>query len=736
MHVALTALILGGTLAQTPGTLLTERRVDAAIGRMKEHLYATQNKQAGHFEVGSYATGSNAGGQTALVVLAMLMAGESPQNPPLAKAIAWLKTADPKHYFTGTYAVAIRAHVWAALSAEQHVPLLRRDAAWLLDAASKHPKGLFDYGNVAPSRIDHSVTQYGTLGLWEAAKRGLPFSKSVWRKIQAHFIGAQRPDGGWNYGGDGQASYGSMTAAGLTALIICRQELYSGGSKIPKASTEAIQRGLSWLDTNFDGPRNSNNGSWPFYYLVSIERVALAGGIRELGGVDWYGVGAGHILSQQQASGGVGGQPWNTAFALMFLARGRYPVWVSKLAIPSARWNLRPDDLYRLTAQLSDMTERELNWQVVSIDTQPEHWLNAPLLCVTSADKINLTPPQTQRLRRYLDLGGMLVAVPHAAATDFRASIRQFARTLYPRFRMRRLPADHPFFKSLHQIEYARAGRVEGISNGVRELIVMLERDWAADKGKVGAGPPPLAANIYAHLSDRGRLPSRLASHYERRIERRSNGTFQVGRLRYDGEWLPEPAAWEVVGNRVFNRHGIDVQTVDLELETLSAEADAPALMHLAGIDAVELSALQLAAVERYARSGGTVLIETVGGRGDFARSVEKQLADHLETAAAPLGRHVPMLSGEGVEGAVAIERVRYRRRAAVILSARSRPRLAAFAFDGRPAILISREDMTLGMMGVRHADILGYAVESALELATNIVLRCHANKRTANAGG
>lgn len=731
-RISAALLLILWSVANAPASV-TEPQVAAGIGAMKRYLYSAQRE--GHWERSS--TEGHRGGQTALVVLALLMSGESPQNPRLSHAIDWLKGLRDDE-LTSTYARSVRAHVWAALPNQFH-RLLRRDADWLMNAAKQHQLGTFDYQPHKSSRIDNSATQYGTLGLWEAAKRGVRVPDKIWLALQNHFINGQQADGGWDYNHTTNPT-GSMTAAGLTALIICRQQRFGQAKAIPQPLTDAIDRGLVWLNRNFDGARNPPFGSWNYYYLVSIERVALAGGIRELGGKDWYRAGSRFILDQQVkddgrgALGSVGRQPWQTAFSLMFLSRGSSPVWVSKMAVPGLRWNARPDDMHQLTSYLSDVAERELNWQVVSADRAPEHWVNTPVLYLSSPDAVELNEAQQQHLKRYLELGGILLANPAGGSDRFSASIRRLAMKLFPRFRIRPLDATHPIFTSLHRLEPGSIGPVYGVSNGVRELLILVDHDWSANTRsglrRTGVGPWPLATNLFIYVTDRGRIPGRLASSYEHRTRRPKTGEILIGRLRYDGEWIPEPAAWEQTANRLFNRTGLNVRQVDLELEALAAHRDGPAMAHLTGVDAVTFDDAQLAAIERYARAGGAVLVETVGGRGDFAMSVERQLADRLGTAAVPISKRSTIFSGEGLAGADQIRRVRYRRRATAVLSARSRPRLAAFHFEGRPGVIISREDLTLGMLGMRRWDVLGYDVESSRRLAINLLLWSHARRR------
>ncbi|MDP6060177.1 MAG: DUF4159 domain-containing protein, partial [Pirellulaceae bacterium] len=466
------------TLAATTITAqsVTDQEVTTAIGRMKRHFYRIQDRQSGHWEA-SYRN-SHYGGETALVVLALLLSGESAQSPPLAKAIGWLAKAQ----LNSTYAVALRAMVWSHLPDSYHERLVV-DAKWLLEAAASHGRHLFDYRSHKTSRFDHSVTQFATLGLWGAAKRGVRIPAVFWSRLQTHFLDSQTLDGGWGYNDTG-AAYGSMTAAGLTVLLVCRQQLNPNSTDVPERLNRSIDDALKWLDHRFDGAKNPASGRWPYYYLASIERVALAGGIRQLNGQDWYRVGARHILDQHfidessPAFGSVTSSPWQTAFALMFLARGQYPVWISKLAVPELRWNRRPNDIHQLTEYLSNVSERELNWQVVTVDSPAQNWINAPLLYLTSSESVALTESQQQHVKRYLELGGTLVASPIKGSSKFKVSIRRLVRAMHPRFRMRPLGADHPLFRSVHRLKAGTGGPVFGLSNGVRELVLLADRDW------------------------------------------------------------------------------------------------------------------------------------------------------------------------------------------------------------------------------------------------------------------
>ena len=237
------------TQAAAPVQSLTDKQILAAIDQTKRYFYAQQRPEDGAWARSPPFRGTAGAdsmpdkGVTALVVHALLLSGETPQNPPLAKAISFLQEAD----LDRTYDVAVRAHVWARLP-PRYRRLLQRDAMWLLGAHDG--KSRFRY-TVQPESYDHSATQYALLGLWEAAKRGVPVPARFWQDAQTHFLNVQNNDGGWGYIG-GNESKVSMTAAGLTALLITQKQLESKRGKNSAGLTESIDRGLGWLGQHFN----------------------------------------------------------------------------------------------------------------------------------------------------------------------------------------------------------------------------------------------------------------------------------------------------------------------------------------------------------------------------------------------------------------------------------------------------------------------------------------------------
>lgn len=241
-------------------------------------------------------------------------------------------------------------------------------------------------GRSAGQGDDNSNTQFGIVGLWVAARNGVP-CKEAFSLIEARFLRTQSSvDGGWGYMPGGAAggqqvtsqSTVAMTCAGLLGLAVgkaSRNQLKpaSTSSKSkdkpegveddqffnPKkdngnkadpavkqssenlaANGKAAEFALKTLAGAFAaGVRGAGNQqTGPFnqfiglgntmYTLWSVERVCVAYSLDTLGGADWHSVGADVIISMQAADGSVSdaqyGAVVNTSLAVLFLAKANY----------------------------------------------------------------------------------------------------------------------------------------------------------------------------------------------------------------------------------------------------------------------------------------------------------------------------------------------------------------------------------------------------------------------------
>jgi hypothetical protein len=199
---------------------------------------------------------------------------------------------------------------------------------------------------------DNSNTQFAVLGLWVAHRHGLPVGTALSR-INTRFRASQAPDGGWGYKyyptNTGAVrvralSTATMTCSGLLGLGVSQgytNEIRDVEKVKPKNDPTkkdiVIRNGLLALGSCIDHPLSAQKGGprdirlldggkgREFYFLWSLERVAVAYELKTIGGKDWYAWGCEILLARQERDGS-----WqakfaeagcDTCFALLFLRR-------------------------------------------------------------------------------------------------------------------------------------------------------------------------------------------------------------------------------------------------------------------------------------------------------------------------------------------------------------------------------------------------------------------------------
>ncbi|MHC4947663.1 MAG: DUF4159 domain-containing protein [Planctomycetota bacterium] len=731
---------------------LTDEHVTKAIDAIVSELYERRDERTfwdpATWVYSRHGDDDQAGGYTALAVLSLLYAGQSYQDPRLRDAVAHLAGAD----LAGTYAIAVRAHVWGLLP-PRFRPELERDAEWLMGGFSDSIGGWDYVRNPTTTRRDNSLRQYGALGLWEAAKRGVEVDRRYWHRLETAFLDNQLADGGWNYRGDDGVARGSMTAAGLTILFITEDLLHAGeavklGGATDERHRRAIRLGLDWMDEHFSPTANPGRDSDFYYYLYGVERVGLASGYKFFGGRDWFREGAAELIRRlcawdpaartmtvhrTVAGRGNAGEirVRHLAFALMFLSRGGVPAAINKLRAPSTAWNNRPRDAANLVRWIRRSTEKAVSWQIVGLDTEPEQWLDAPLLYFASHEALPWSvadgaalPVELERLRRYLDLGGMLLAVNEGPGDAFVKSVEAAGRAMYPHLEWRRVGADHWAY-TLHWPVAERRPPLRALSNGVRDLIVVSPTDLAAtlqagDEDR--ADHYRTAANLYFYASELNRPRRRLARAAAPSSVGPARRTVTVARGLYDGPCRPEPAALDLLAGDLRAERAVALQVTDVPLADLDGVDPPPALVIVSGTDEHAFTDAERRGIAGYVGRGGTILFETAGGRGSFCLSAERMATEVFGQPMRTLVRS-PIITGDGLVGAVPLRRVEYRPYALEAFGGPERtPRLRAIRVDGRPAVLFSREDLSHALLDQPCWGVVGYGPRSARDLLGNLI--------------
>lgn len=198
---------------------------------------------------------------------------------------------------------------------------------------------------------DNSNTQFATLAMWVGRRYGVPTQAGL-VKLYEYFRRSQHADGGWGYmftpgvGAGGVGSTAPMTCAGLLGLAVGHGAALdlkkAKGEKVEKqdvSKDQSLKIGLVALSTAIGVPLGWQGDGLPpaglpaargksFYFLWSLERVAVVLNLKTIGKKDWYAWGAEVLIGNQENSGlwtrgEYGGRHGHadTCFALLFLKR-------------------------------------------------------------------------------------------------------------------------------------------------------------------------------------------------------------------------------------------------------------------------------------------------------------------------------------------------------------------------------------------------------------------------------
>ena len=446
---------------------LTDEQVRTAIKRGSEFLlqqltpdgkvrHLLQDEQrpwmrfAGDQEVGVISMGT----------YALLEAGrltDDPRLKPFSKEMTPLTNWIISAHSGQTYSVAFQANVLGLLPPRPEVKKALNRVRDQLTAGMRGDGG-YSYTLGPSPQWDNSNTQYGLLGLWAIAEAGSGRRpQHFWTTADAHWRQTQAVSGGWAYRSpiegfvpngavDSATATPTLTVAGVASLFVTLDHL-NGGARNP-AQDKAIERGLAAVESDFG--QNLQLLSDSLYYAYGVQRVGVASGLKYIDHINWYRRGAAALLlSEDQADGS-----WSygysklvgTAYALLFLTHGGSPVIFNKLQY-AGTWNNWPRDDANLTHRLSHTLEMPLNWQIVSMDNDPEDWLDAPVLLVTGRGDPHFGATEIEKLRIFIHAGGIVFSVADVDDEAFTAAIKTVAAAAtggqYP---MRELPEDHPLF--------------------------------------------------------------------------------------------------------------------------------------------------------------------------------------------------------------------------------------------------------------------------------------------------
>ena len=409
---------------------------------------------------------------------------------------------------------------------------------------------------------DNSNTQYALLGMWAAAEAGVDVPVNFWRATDGHWRKTQSASGGGRAGCWWKMEWGisnslptvALTAAGEASLYVTADQWMGRGGR----ADAALVRGLAAVKGDF---KKSLPGLGDdLYYTFALQRVGVAAGLKRIEGIDWYRRAAAAIVLSQREEGGwtyAFSEITGTSYALLVLAHGGFPAMVSKLEYGGMAGRDSRDAAH-LVRRVGELVEQPLNWQAADVAGDPADWLDAPVLLVTGSGDPGFDAGTLAKIGAFIHGGGMVFSVALEGDAGFTAAMERDAARVTGHAG-RELAGDHALFTLVEKM--AKRPALWGVSNGVRELWVHCPVDVAlawevrdlAEKNAWSVG-----VNLYVYVTGKERPRSRLEGLGARAAEQGLGLT--VGRLKYEGNWDPEPGARARLGEAMT---GAEVRVVE-----------------------------------------------------------------------------------------------------------------------------------------------------------------------------
>ena len=720
--------------------------VERAIDRAVKYLWSRQRSD-GHWD--SFKRSPT--GMTGLAVYALLAAGARVDDKRMVKALNYMA----KHETNRVYALGLRCNAWrlADLRARgKYAGHLRREGSKLVHSINRTSGG-WHYETTDRKSVHNSTAQYGVLGAWALARATGEVPLGFWSRVRTYWNRGQHGDGGWGYahtrsawhGNEGRnmISCGSMSAAGLASLFVCYDALSAGLSLDCKdtRTPEDIRRGLDWFGKHFGRtlsgrtPACVHHSSMDAYYLYGVERVGLASGYKYFGTHDWFQMGASHLMKLQQKNGAIhkkaGGEDGTvgaiseTAFSVLFLVRGRYPVVMNKLEF-DGDWNNRPRDLANLTRWLEDRIELPVTWQIVSFASDPWKWHDSSIMYISASRAPKFTAAQLVKLRQYVLRGGTILSVTECNGQAFSTAMRAVYKELFPRYGLKLCPPGHDVYSQHVLARLSGKPMMFELSNGVRPLAIHVDEDlpraWQTYALATRKHAFDGAANIICYVAGsranfrpRGTIPWPAAGTFK------PAASVTVTRVKHGGNYDPEPLSL----HRFALMAGPETR-IAVKVMPPTPLADLPRsgakLAALTGTAAVNFSRAETDAVAAFVAGGGLLVVDAAGGSDDFARSADRMLEQAFARRPQSLSSTSPLLRQKGFE----LTRAVFRRRTVLRTNMTGHEfNLAGITVDDgrRLGVVFSRDDITGGLIGAEAFSVDGYSTATAYRIMRNAVL-------------
>ena len=699
---------------------VTDADVAMAIDKLVERIKVTQTPDGGLGRRMPFGFGYSQG-YTAINCLALVYAGLDESDPVVKKSVNALLKSPPED----VYSISVYMMLLAELDRIRYKKEIQEKANWLMKVQAAN--GTWDYRGTGPG--DNSVTQFAILALDAARSSGVKIPKTVFDKTRKHYLGQQNKNGGWGYRSS-KAVTASMTAAGLSSLSLCGEQLESslevsrGSRFIGKYQTNTrIQKSMDLFKALLKNQSNQVFSSG--YTSYAFERLGIFFDRRYIAGVDWYRTGADFMIRNNFNFT----DNYGDFFPLLFLAKGNIPLLMGKLTPEFGQRNtdLRRNDCRNMMKDLSLMLETRVDWEKVNLNKNNKSLGKLPLLYWSGYNASSLTENESELLKKFLEGGGTLVVAPALKSTKFAESALQELRKIYPTSVFENISTDHPLRHMFYDLRQSYLPLKVLTSYCSRHRVFILEDDFSIqyESWKVKKINRLTLANLARFALKEKPLLGRLVDAQLSNTKNKDKNTLemderddaegmQLAYLSYSGSNSADKKAQGLELMQAYFRQALKFparrEAVGVDLRDLDALQKMP-FISFSGSQSFQLSQIEKANLKTYLENGGFVYAENTCSKPNFAKSLETLIKELF-----------PKEIFEQIRDSHVLYNEPYSQKINMLGSAQNDSRfLKGLRLKQRYVLLLSPYDLSASISGGAE-NFGGPDSESAIRLLTNII--------------
>ena len=761
LAVILSAPTLSAQIA--PNEELSAAQVARSIEKGVDYLVRKQ-KPSGEWS----RNGAHPGGVTALCTLALLNAGVEPDSLVIKRSLRRLNAIDLDR--SSVYSVALMTMVYC-LADSENLGRIRDCVAYLVrsqnsgDSSQKWIGG-WSYG-MKGRRPDASNSQFALLALHEATLIGIQVDQRVWQRAGWYWQELKNPNSGFGYTDNNRINTGSMTCAGISSSIIIDENL---PKKVPLANgsilccteddrLEAVESASNWLAQNFTVRQNPAEGATTFsrsnlYFLYGLERAARLSGQRFFGQHDWYREGAEYLIRAQRSdmwrgnsSHGEDRPEIATAFALLFLSKGRRPIVIGKYKHAEDNdWDRHRKGVHYLTRALEADWGIKLNWQTIEGQyATADELLEAPVLFISGRDGLRLDALQKEALRKYVEFGGFIFA--EACQGDgcgdgvaFEKDFLGLMRELFPGNEMQLLDQSHPVYSAQYALSVNPNRPLYGMQSSCRTSVIYcpanLSGIWRVNRPSFLEQSPDnvkkqvsyatqLGANVVSYATGR-ELKDKLDRPKAVTLSEDAQGqrVVLVPKLSHSGGDDDAPNAWQNIMRRA--RYDLK-QRFRVKRDMVAPSSNELAkhpMVFMHGRRRFSWSTEERKAIKAWLENGGFLFADSICSADEFVASFRREMKQLFPDQALTVIPANDRIWSEQ-NGGYRLDKVTMNTPAKQGGAVKSitTPKLEGIKIGDRWVVVFSPHDLSCAMENASAHLCAGYGRDDAAKLGVNIIL-------------